>query len=166
MPGRTPAIAAVLVVLLNACANSPRPYSEPISGPVATAVFHNDANGPARVYLYEDAARCSRRWQTPTILPETGKRLIVTADRELALTFSFGYTASTTRIVCDATISFTPAPDERYEVRLSSNTMLQECSVGVSRVDLDTGARQPVKVRFREWHDGLNENSDFCSAVP
>lgn len=155
---------ALLTVVCAGCAVRPQPYEEPSSGPVTSVTFHNTTSGGSYVWIYEDAARCSHPRSAGAIPPSGSKDLRVRANRELTFTFGYGTRRMTNLVItCKVTVSFTPKPQERYEVTLASSRDLSRCAVDVGEKNpLGLGGSASIATRHRVFKSGGNEDSGFC----
>lgn len=153
-----------LALVCAGCAIVTRPYVEPSSGPITNLTLRNATNGNSYVWLYGDAARCSRRWNAGAIPPAGTKDLRVRANRELALTFGYGTHKMTNIVItCKVTVSFTPEAQKTYDVTLGSSRDLSRCYVDVGEKNpLGLGGSAPIEARHRIFKNGWDEDSDFC----
>lgn len=158
---------ALLGVVCAGCAVGPPSYEEPSSGPVTSVTFRNATSGGSYVWIYEDAARCSRRRKAGAIPPSGTKDLRVRANRELAFTFGYGTRRMTNLVItCKVTVSFTPKAQERYEVTLESSRDLSRCAVDVGEKNpLGLGGSASIATRHRVFKNGWTEDSDFCQPL-
>ncbi|MGA7986032.1 MAG: hypothetical protein WCA01_12700, partial [Burkholderiales bacterium] len=157
----------LLAVVCAGCAIGAHPYEEPSSGPVTSVTFRNATTGGSYVWIYGDAARCSRRRNAGAIPPSGTKDMRVRANRELALTFGYGTRRMTNIIItCKVTVSFTPEAQKSYEVTFSSTRDLSRCYVDVGEKNpLGLGGSASIEARHRIFKNGWDEDSDFCQPL-
>lgn len=153
----------VIPFALSACGTF---YSDVTSGDASTVLFSNGTGEKMTLIIYDDATECTgRRVSKPPVSPGEERKLIVTANRELALTFAHRGNPVTS---CNATFTFIPVAGKTYEIhtRPGSEVCSQYRVLERAESDGERGALRPVTTHERKWHAPLMESTPSCEPEP
>jgi hypothetical protein len=157
------AVVLSLISAFSGCSIVPHRYAEPTGGSVAEIEFLPDSNYRNSVQTYENARDCSKRSLVKKVLDDNDVTRRVTADKEIAFTFSHvvpGFFNG-----CNVTFSFVPKSNEKYIAKSSVASNQKACSATLFKVNAD-GSTSHVDVTYRADSSGMpmDENSSYCAA--
>jgi hypothetical protein len=120
--------------------------------------------------MFENGQDCSSPVQIPqesNVLVNGSVPLVLRAGQEVAFAFLSNTPSLTSQQFCHLTVSFTPEPQQRYEVELLAQPTV--CTVGVSRMMGSPGSIEERRVseptaRKRTPLVPLLETGKFCEA--
>jgi hypothetical protein len=162
MSYRRKAVRGGLIVISLALSGCITTFSDVTSGDAATMHFSNGTYRKMSLFIYDDAAECmGRRVLKPLLGPGEERKLVVPANRELALTFANSLDYHTR---CNGTFSFTPLAGKTYEIqtRLESDQCTQYQVLERADGEGRSGAVHPVTVHLRKWKHPVMEASPSC----